>query len=382
MTTTIRSSENNHAEGWAFGNGEIEMFLTKTGGQHAPVTFFADSAAPVQPYFLNLWGAEAEKLNDIPLLKYLRGDFFCLPFGGNGDTVNGVQYQCHGETSANEWSQDSATEADGVSVFTFSLDTKLMPAHVVKRIEMHKGQSALYISHTVTGLDATMPYGHHTILRMPEKNEKMYFSCGKFDLGMTPTSLFSNPEGWEYQYLASGATFDKVEAIPTCFKSPDTCDFSVYPTPAGFADLFALLKKPTDTPAWATAAYPDAGYLYYSLKDADVLPSTTIWVSNSGRYEFPWNGLARCFAIEETCSYFADGWKPSIEDNELTRRGWKTCAQFKANTPFTVKHIQGVVAIPKNFTKVAKADFAPGQITFTDELGNAVTANVDWENNL
>ena len=379
MKATIKRSENHNAAGWQLNAGDIELFITELGGQHAPVTFFAGSDKQIQPYFLNLWQDEKADLSSIPLLQYLRGDFFCLPFGGNADPVDGAQYQCHGETSACNWKQTKAAEEDGKAVFEFELDGKIRPAHVVKHFEMHEGQSVLYVKHTVTGLEGKMPYGHHTILRMPEPTEKMFFSCGKFDLGMTPTSLFSNPEGWEYQYLASGAVFDKVEAIPTIFKKPDTCDFSTYPTPVGYADLFALLKKPADKPAWACASYPDNGYLYYSLKNADELPSTTIWVSNSGRYEFPWNGIARCFAIEETCSYFADGWKPSIEENELTKKGWKTCGTFQADKPFTVRHIQGVVRIPANFGKVKSADFAKGQVTFTDEAGNAVTAKVDWD---
>ncbi len=379
MKAEIRKTENHNAQGWLLKAGNMELFITEQGGQHAPVTFFADSDKPVQPYYLNLWQDEKADLSDIPLLQYLRGDFFCLPFGGNGDPVDGAQYQCHGETSSGIWKQTKAEEEDGKAVFEFEIDGKIRPAHVVKHFEIHEGQSALYIKHTVSGLEGKMPYGHHAILRMPEQNEKMYFSCGDFDLGMTPTSTFSDPVNWEYQYLASGAVFEKIEAIPTIFKTPDTCDFSTYPTPVGYADLFAMLKKPGDKPAWATAAYPDNGYLYYSLKNAEELPSTTIWVSNSGRYGFPWNGKARCFAVEESCSFFADGWKPSIEDNALTAKGWKTCGDFHADKPFSVRAIQGVVRIPADFGKVKNAEFTKGQVTFTDEAGKTVTAAVDWE---
>ena len=139
-----------------------------------------------------------------------------------------------------------------------------------------------------------------------------------------------------------------------------------------------MFKKPSATPAWSAAVYPDNGYLFYSLKKAEVLPATTIWVCNSGRYEYPWNGISRCFAIEETCSYFADGWKPSIKENALTRKGWKTCGDFHADQPFQVRVIQGVVRVPADFGKVQAADFASGKVTFTDAAGHAVTADVDW----
>ena len=114
-------------------------------------------------------------------------------------------------------------------------------------------------------------------------------------------------------------------------------------------------------------------------KNAAELPSTTIWISNSGRYEFPWNGIARCFAIEETCSYFADGLKPSVEDNVLNRKGWKTCGEFSPDKPFNVRIIQVVVRIPTGYKKTASADFQDGKVIFRDEAGLTAEAAVDWK---
>ena len=367
------------ARGWWLQGVNVELFLTEQGGQHAPGNFRLANGACIQPYYLSPWQERKPDLSSIPLLQYLRGDFFCLPFGGNAEAVDGHQYQCHGETSACEWRFAAAHRESASTVFEFTQEGKGLPTKVTKRIDLKDGQSARYLQHPVTGLEGKMPYGHHAILKLPSANEKMYFSCGKFDLGMTPTSLFSDPANWEYQFLASGEEFASLEALPTLFKQPATWDYSVYPSPVGYTDLFALLKKPSATPAWAVASYADAGYLYYSLKNAAELPSTTIWVANSGRYEEPWNGISSNFAIEETCSYFADGWKPSIEENALTRKGWRTCGEFHAAEPKTVRLIQGVAAIPDGFTKVAAADFQPGKVVFTDVNGLSATATVDWE---
>lgn len=367
------------ASGWWLTGNSVKLFLTEQGGQHAPVEFRLENGLAVQPYFLSPWQEQKPDLSSIPLLQCLRGDFFCLPFGGNGEAVDGHQYQCHGETAAAAWTlADTCRKGQGV-VFEFIQKGKVLPTEVRKRIEMRDGESAIYLTHTVSGLEGRMPYGHHTILKMPEAGERMLFSVGRFDLGMTPTSIFSDPANWEYQFLASGQTFESLGALPTRFRQPAQWDYSVYPSPVGYTDLFALLKKPTATPAWAAAVYQDAGYLFFSLKNAAELPSTTIWTANSGRYEAPWNGLARCFAIEESCSYFADGWKPSIEENELTRKGWRTCGEFKADIPTSIRHIQGVAAIPKGFGKVAQADFQPGKVVFVDVHGQSATAKVNWE---
>ena len=372
-------SESLGAQGWWLTGTNVELFVTEQGGQHAPGKFRLANGKTVQPFYLSPWQERKPDLSAIPLLQYLRGDFFCLPFGGNAEPVDGHQYQCHGETSSCEWKFVAGNRTEASAVFEFSQEGKVLPTRVTKRIELVDGQSAIYLCHTVCGLNAKMPYGHHAILKMPSADQKMYFSVGHFDLGMTPTSVFSDPANWEYQYLSPGEEFRDLTGMPTLFKKPATWDYSVYPSPIGYTDLFALLKRPAATPAWAVAAYADDGYCFYSLKNAAELPSTTIWVANSGRYEEPWNGISSNFAIEETCSYFADGWKASVEENALNRKGWRTCGDFRAEQPTAVRLIQGVAAIPSGFTKVANADFQPGKVIFTDVNGLSATAEVNWE---
>jgi hypothetical protein len=70
---------------------------------------------------------------------------------------------------------------------------------------------------------------------------------------------------------------------------------------------------------------------------------------------------------------------PKTVKNELTRRGWSTCGEFHADVPVSIRHIQGVAAIPKGFGKVAQADFRAGEVVFTDERGASATAAVGWE---
>lgn len=375
----FRKGVNHKTPGWYLDSGEIELFLTEEGGQQAPVTFKTGKGAPVQPYFISPWQDARPDLSSIPLLQNLRGDFFCLPFGGNGEPVDGRKYPPHGETSASKWTMTAAEQKGDVTFFEFEMTTKILPAKVVKRIEVRKGQPVLYLKHTVSGMDARMPYGHHAILQMPEPGEKMYFSAGKFDYGLTPPSLFADPANLEYQYMASGAEFTSLKEIPTRFKDEPTHDYSVYPSPVGYVDLMSMLKKPGKKPAWAVASYPDRGYLFFSLKNAAELPSTTVWVSNSGRYAPPWNGNTRCFAIEETCSYFADGMKASIEKNVLSRQGWKTFGEFSSKEPTEIRAIHGIARIPAAYGKTKTATFSEGTVTFGDKKGNAVTVPVDWK---
>ena len=375
----LRKDINHRTPGWYLTSGAIELFLTEDGGQHAPVTFRRNTEKPVQPYFISPWQDQRPDLSSVPLLQNLRGDFFCLPFGGNADPVDGRTFPPHGETAAFRWTPVKAEETPDGAVFEFEMNCAVSGANVVKRIEMRNGADAVYLTHTIRDFEGKMPYGHHTIIEMPAEDEKMFFSVGKFDLGMTCPGVFASPVNLEYQYLASGEEFTSLEALPTQFKADPVHDYSVMPSPVGYVDLFAMLRKPSGKPAWAAAVYPDRGYLFFSLKNAEELPSTTVWTSNSGRYAVPWNGNTRCIGIEETCSYFADGCKPSIEENALTRKGWKTCGVFTGNSPVTVHHIQGIALIPEGFGKVADVAFEPGKAVFADETGKTVSAAVDWE---
>ena len=140
-------SENLGAAGWCLKGGDVELFLTKQGGQHAPGSFRLANGLTVQPYFLSPWQERKPDLSSIPLLQYLRGDFFCLPFGGNGEPVNGRQYQCHGETSACDWTLADARRDGSATIFEFTQDGKVLPTHVLKRLEMRDGQSAIYLKH-------------------------------------------------------------------------------------------------------------------------------------------------------------------------------------------------------------------------------------------
>jgi len=77
------------------GNGQVELAVTELGGQMAPVTFYRDSARPVRPYFISPWQGEKVKIDE-PVVRPLRGDFFCMPFGAPG-ICRGVRHVCHGE---------------------------------------------------------------------------------------------------------------------------------------------------------------------------------------------------------------------------------------------------------------------------------------------
>ena len=82
----IESTEYSQA-GWRLKSDKIDLFITANGGHIAPVNFCIDTETPVQPYYISPWQNEGLKDFGAPILIPLRGNWFGMPFGGNGDVV-------------------------------------------------------------------------------------------------------------------------------------------------------------------------------------------------------------------------------------------------------------------------------------------------------
>src|SRR5689334_9331989 len=83
---------------WRLASTEVEAYVTELGGQLGPVTFDR-KGRKLQPYSVAPWAEERLAPGTPPIIQALRGDFFCLPFGGNSTPWRGEKHPVHGETS-------------------------------------------------------------------------------------------------------------------------------------------------------------------------------------------------------------------------------------------------------------------------------------------
>src|SRR5688572_20595083 len=87
----------------------VELFLTEMGGMLAPVKFFSNEFAPVEPYAIAPWAEESLPPNTPDMLVALRGDWFCSAFGENAQCYRDRALPPHGETANGKWAYiDSA----------------------------------------------------------------------------------------------------------------------------------------------------------------------------------------------------------------------------------------------------------------------------------
>jgi len=360
---------------WILRGRSVELAVTQLGGHMAPVTFFRNTARPVRPYYISPWQREGRKITE-PVLVPLRGDFFCLPFGGG--SRGGQTHRVHGETAGAKWAYRAVESAGRSRTLVLTLKTRVCPGRVTKRLTIINGQNVVYCRHVLEGYGGTMPLGHHATLALPEKPGAMRVATSRFAVGLTSPGVVGDPAKGEYQSLASGKRFADLSRVPTIWKEPARADLTRHPARTGFTDIAAVFKKPSATPAWTAAIVESAGYLWFSLKDPAVLPATVLWIANGGRHDEPWLGRNRCIGLEDVCGLLAMGLGPSTRRNEINRAGIPTAVRLSKRRPTVINYIQGAVKVPRGFTDVRNATFAEGKVTFHGPGRRKVTARVDW----
>ena len=87
---------------WRLASSSVEAFVTEVGGHLGPITFDRKGRR-LQPYSVAPWAEEQTDRSLPPIIKALRGDFFCLPFGGNATPFGRERHPVHGETANARW---------------------------------------------------------------------------------------------------------------------------------------------------------------------------------------------------------------------------------------------------------------------------------------
>ncbi len=355
-------------------NSEIEIAITKEGGHMAPVSFFANETNPVKPYYISPWQEEPVEV-DVPVLRPLRGDLFCFPFGANPSKDN--PYSAHGDTATKEWEDGGITRREDISTIRLEMGLEQGKGKAVKELSIVEGQSVIYCRDTLYGITTAAPLGHHAILGVHDGSLAIRTSPIQFGYTNPYDALYT--QGKEYYSLASLQHFDSLEKVPTVWKTPETTDCRVFPAREGYVDILQVFQKRSAAPGWISAVCAGGRYLWFALKNIDVLPSTVFWMENHGRYASPWNGRNVCIGLEDVCAYFANGYSDSIRENILTEKEQVKTAAKLTGKPFSVSYIQGVVRIPEGFDAVSDVIFGEHSITFHAESGKSAAAEVQWD---
>jgi hypothetical protein len=223
-----------------------------------------------------------------------------------------------------------------------------------------------------------MSFGHHAMLRFPDRPGSGLVSTSPFVHGQVSPDPVERPEARGYSLLRAGAVFTDLGAVPTV--SGQAADLSRYPARRGYEDLVLLVSDPAVRPAWTAVTFPEEGYVWFALKDPRVLRQTILWLSNGGRHYAPWNGRhVNVLGLEEVTSYFHFGLARSVRPNPLSDAGFPTCVDLDPGVPLDVRYVMAVAAVPAAFGRVAAVVPEPGggAVTLQGEGGLSVTVPLD-----
>ena len=340
-----------------------QVTMALTGAQVSPVTFSLESGS-ASPYSLPPWlPTEAEGFD--PILRMLRGDFLCLPFGEpDGGMI-------HGDVANAEW---TVTEQTDDSILA-ELRAHDVDATFYKEVRVIGNQAALYQRFSSPDLTGRWNYGTHPILDLSDQKSAR-ISTSPIDFGAVNPTLFSDPTRGETQLLRIGAEFESLSSVPMI--DGGAIDLSRYPTGHDHEDLVALVNDQQTGPlGWSAVVFDH--YVWIALKDIRVLPVTLLWLSNGGRTANPWNGRHKGrVGIEDVCSYFALGRSASLA-NDFIERGIPTYKEFDAENPFDVRTVHFAAAIPEAFDIVDNIEPLPhNHVRINSSSGHTVEAQVQW----
>ena len=337
---------------WRLASDQVEAFVTQLGGHLGPVTFDREERK-IQPYAVAPWAEEETDASLPTILKVLRGDFFCLPFGGNATAFAGERHPVHGETANATWAFQNLTTIGGVTSLHLSLQTRPRKGQVDKRISLVDGHQAVYCQHVMSGMSGPMSFGHHAMLKFPDRQASGLVSTSRFVYGQVFPEPSERPEARGYSFLKPGATFTTLDNVPTI--TGESTDLSRFPARRGYEDIAMIVNEPDVPFAWTAVSFPLERYVWFALKDPKVLRETVFWFSNGGRHYPPWNGRhVNVLGLEEVTSYFHPGLAESVHPNPISEMGYPTCAHLNRERPLVVNYIMGLIRTPAGFNRVVE----------------------------
>jgi hypothetical protein len=314
------------------------------------------------------------------VLKVLRGDFFCMPFGGNTTVFRGEKHPVHGETANARWRFESLQKQDGKTRLHLSLKTKIRPGRVDKQILLADGQNNVYSRHVVSGASGPMCLGHHATLKFPDAPGSGVISTSRIVFGQVLPVAFELPEQGGYSFLKTGASFQSLDKVPAL--NGETADLTRFPARRGFEDLVMVVNDAAESLAWTAVVFAKERYVWFGLKDPRVLRNTVLWLSNGGRHYPPWNGRhINVMGLEEVAANFHLGLAESVARNLISEAGHPTCVTLDPAHPLVISYIMGTAKIPAGFDRVASIQPGPnsGEIILESASGQQARAKVDLE---
>ena len=321
--------------GWAHG----ALTVQRLGAMLAPVTFILANGRQVSPMHIAPWSNEPEAEALPGILRKLRGEWPCVPFGysapaegwpENWTLVMGppaLGEEVHGHSSNHDWTWRDCESGSLSLVLDYPQGSPV--ERVERTITPDQSAPAIDIEFKIVVRRACrLPIGLHPVFRLPCETGAATLELGGFDEGRTyPHDVESGAA-----LFARNKTFAELTSVPS--RVGGVVDTSRLPLAA---DTEELLQIEGLDGAAALANHAD-GYRVKLLWQKEHFPSLLLWYSNRGRKAAPWNGRHVAIGIEPICSPFGLGPATALADNPIAQSGISTALEFSPEKPFVARY--------------------------------------------
>lgn len=280
-----------------------DFSISPIGGMCAPAHFSLADGRVIQPFAVAPWSdnVDADPRYDAlpPLLRRLRGEWACVPFGAPhlradlpagwvpaGDEADSDGF-FHGPSSNLPFVVESVWDGGITLLLDYPDDHPI--ARVRRTIRGVPGETKIEF-----GLDieprasVTLPIGIHPVFRLPREA-----GAASLEISGSAAEVHTFPVDAEpgISRLAHGVVAG-LNDVPD--KDGGRVDLTRHPLP--FATEEIVLVAPVE--GLATLINHAERYRVDLRWDKSAFPSLNLWVSNRGRTAYPWNGRHLALGIE------------------------------------------------------------------------------------
>jgi hypothetical protein len=309
---------------WRCGSLSVQ----RHGGMLAPLTFIVEGGRQVSPLYLAPWAADESRPALPPILKNIRGEWPCVPFGsGAGDPY------LHGFGSNVLWNWTKVTPYQVELNCRYPVDDDI--EELIRRITPVPDRAAVDIELVVKARRKTrLPAGLHFTFCKPR-------TCALLKPGAFRDAWTSpGPPYEDIQAFAPNRRFQDLRRVPS--SDGGHIDATIFPLPVPAEDLIQL----NDVDGCFDLDLPGDDSRVSLSWNREHFPSVLLWMSNRGLLKPPWNGEHVALGIEPICSAFGLGLDAVRNENPLSQSGVNTVIEFDPATPFRTTYRISAAALP------------------------------------
>jgi hypothetical protein len=313
---------------WAHGMASVQTL----GGMLGPVTFLLPDGRQVSPLHVAPWFDDPSRHALPPILRELRGEWPCVPFGTDarralprgwsdeGESFDGANMP-HGHSSNTEW-VFTRIAADAIEMVCDYPETHPI-RRLTRRIAADPRAAALDITLSVEARrSCRLPIGLHPTLSLPMEGHARLVPPAFREGRVFPLDV-EQGQG----LLSPGSTFERLDHVPR--RDGGTLSLAELPLMEATEELVQLCG----VSGGFRLRHPE-GWAVTLEWNPEHFPSLLLWVSNRGRAYAPWNGRHVALGVEPVCAAFDLG--PAISNalNPISACGMMTAHAFDPVEPF------------------------------------------------